>query len=110
MKVILVLTKYSNLHFQPGGHELSPQTTECLGESPGLVAMGGDSCSKCCGFEPQHSILDGHFYTYVFVVEIVMLFEKTKINEKEAGEKTECKWVASAKGVSFQVQVFKRGN
>ena len=39
-----------------------------------------------------------------------MLFEKTKINEKEAGEKTECKWVASAKGVSFQVQVFKGGN
>ena len=25
--------------------------------SPGLVVMGGDSCSEGCGFKSQHSIL-----------------------------------------------------
>ena len=28
--------------------------------SPGLVVMGGDSCSKGHGFESRHHILDGH--------------------------------------------------
>ena len=28
------------------------------GGSPGLVVMGGDSCSEGCGFESQHCILD----------------------------------------------------
>ena len=51
-----------------------------MGGSPGLVVMGGDSCSEGCGFESQHQILDGHFFTYF------CLFEKTKINEKEAGD------------------------
>ena len=32
------------------------------------------------GFESQHCILDGHF-SHLFVVNVVMLFEKTKINE-----------------------------
>ena len=31
-----------------------------LGGRPGLVVMGGDSCSEGCGFEPQYRILDGH--------------------------------------------------
>ena len=35
---------------------------ETLGGSPGLVAMGGDSCSEGCRFESQHSILDGRFH------------------------------------------------
>ena len=48
------------------------------------MVMGGDSCSEGRGFESQHCILDGHF-SHLFVVKIVMLFEKTKINEKEAG-------------------------
>ena len=34
---------------------------------------------------PLHRILDGHFFTYVFVVKICNVFENTKINEKEAG-------------------------
>ena len=29
-----------------------------LGGSPGLVVMGGDSCSEGCGFESQLFILD----------------------------------------------------
>ena len=53
--------------------------------SPGLVVMGGDSCSEGCGFKSQHSILEGHF-SHLFVVKIVMfVLKKTKINEKEAG-------------------------
>ena len=34
--------------------------------SPGLVVMGGDSCSKGREFESWHHILDGHFsHTYL---------------------------------------------
>ena len=36
-----------------------------LGGSPGLVVMGGDSCSKVCWFKSQHCILDGHFLTFI---------------------------------------------
>ena len=46
------------------------------------MVMGGDSCSEGRGFESQHNILDGHF-SHTFAVKIVM-FEKTKINEKDA--------------------------
>ena len=37
------------------------------GGSPGLVVMGGDSCSKGREFESRHRILDGHFFTYLFL-------------------------------------------
>ena len=53
----------------------------CLGGSPGLVVMRGDSCSEGREFESRHRILDGHF-SNIFVVKIVM-FERTKIDEKE---------------------------
>ena len=48
------------------------------------MVMAGDSCSKGRGFKSQHHILDGHFFTFI-CCKIVMLFEKTEINEKEAG-------------------------
>ena len=38
--------------------------------SPGLVVMGGDSCSKDCEFESWLHILDGHF-PHLFVVKII---------------------------------------
>ena len=41
------------------------------GGSPGLVVMGGDSCSKGLEFESWHHILDGHF-SQPFVVKFVM--------------------------------------
>ena len=41
------------------------------GGSPGLVVMGGDSCSKGRGFESQYRILDEHF-SHLFVVKIAM--------------------------------------
>ena len=40
-----------------------------MGGSPGLVVMGGDSCSKGRGFESQHPMLDGHF-SHLFVVKL----------------------------------------
>ena len=43
-----------------------------VGESPGLVVMGGDSCSKGREFESQNRVLDGHFVTYLLVVKFVM--------------------------------------
>ena len=54
-----------------------------MGGSPGLMVMGGDSCSEGQGFESQHSILDGHF-SHKFVVKIVMMFvrKRLKINDK----------------------------
>ena len=41
-----------------------------LGGSPGLVVMGGDSCSEGRGFKSRHCILDGH----LFYVNFVMMF------------------------------------
>ena len=38
----------------------------------GLVVMGGDSCAKGLEFKSRHHILDGHFFTYLFVVKFVM--------------------------------------
>ena len=34
-----------------------------MGGSSGLLVMGGDPCSVDYGFESQHRILDGHFFT-----------------------------------------------
>ena len=36
-----------------------------MGVSPGLVVMGGDSCSEGRRFEFQCLILDGHFCTLI---------------------------------------------
>ena len=53
--------------------------------SPGLVVMGRDSCSKGRGFESRHSILDGHFFTYICCKNCNDIWLKwPKINEKEA--------------------------
>ena len=42
-----------------------------VGGRPGLVVIGGDPCTKGCGFESQHHTLDGHF-SRLFVLKIVM--------------------------------------
>ena len=34
-----------------------------------MLVMGGDSCFKGREFESWHCILDGHFFTYLFVVK-----------------------------------------
>ena len=42
---------------------------------PGLVVMGGDSCSQGCEFESQYRIPDGYF-SHLLVVKIVMCVGK----------------------------------
>ena len=44
--------------------------SDLLCESPGLVVMGLDSSSKGHEFKYRHHILDGHFFTYLFVVNL----------------------------------------
>ena len=44
---------------------LSHRNYSDVGGSPGLVVMGGDSCSKGREFDSRHSILDGHFFTFM---------------------------------------------
>ena len=48
------------------------------GGSPGLVVMGGDSCSEGRGFKSRHYILDGHCCKNCNDV----CLKKPKINEK----------------------------
>ena len=44
-----------------------------MGGSPGLVVMGGDSCSEGHGFKTQRRILDGYnIFSHIFVVRIIM--------------------------------------
>ena len=47
------------------------------------MVVGGDSCVECCGFESQHHLLDGHFFTKI-CCKIVYL--KRRKNEKEDGD------------------------
>ena len=52
------------------------------------VVMRWDLSSEGCRFKSQYSILDGLFEN-IFIIKIVCLkclFEKTKVNEKEAGD------------------------
>ena len=37
----------------------------CLAMGPGLVVMGGDSCSRGPEFESQHCILDEHLFILI---------------------------------------------
>ena len=49
------------------------------------MVMGGDSCSKGCEFKSWHSILDGHFFTFICCKNCDVCLKKMKMNEKEAG-------------------------
>ena len=48
------------------------------------MVIGGVSCSKGREFESQHQILDGHFFTYLFVVKFVMCAFKDE-NKRKRG-------------------------
>ena len=39
-----------------------------MGRSPGLVVMGGDSCSKGRDFESRHHILGGHGVFHIYLL------------------------------------------
>ena len=45
--------------------------------------MGRDSRPEGRGFESQHCILDGHFFTYCKICNVCL--KRPKLNEKEAG-------------------------
>ena len=47
--------------------------------------MGNDSCSKGRGFESQHCILDGHFFTLTCCKKCIVCLKRPKINEKRPG-------------------------
>ena len=48
------------------------------------MVMGRDSRSEGHGFESQHCILDGHFFTYNCCKNCNVRLKRPKINEKEA--------------------------
>ena len=51
------------------------------------MVMGGDSCSKGCGFESWCCILDEHdiFSHWLVLKNCIVCLKRPKINEKEAG-------------------------
>ena len=49
------------------------------------MVMGDDSCSRSCGFETQHSVLNGHFFTLFCCKNCIVCLKRPKTNEKEAG-------------------------
>ena len=48
------------------------------------MVMIGDSCSEGREFESRYHKLNGHFFTFI-CCKNCNVFEKPKINEKEAG-------------------------
>ena len=57
-----------------------------VGGSPGLVVMGSNLHYEGCGFESQHHILYGHFFTCICCKNCNDVhLKRPKINEKEAG-------------------------
>ena len=48
------------------------------------MVMGGDSCSEGRGFESQHHILDGHFFTLICCKNCIVCLKGPKRNEREA--------------------------
>ena len=49
------------------------------------MVMGDNSCSKGCGFESRHCILDGRFFTMICCKNCNVSLKRLKRNEKEAG-------------------------
>ena len=49
----------------------------------GLVVIRGDSCLSDHGFESQHWILDGHFFTLTCCKNCIVCLKRVQLNEKE---------------------------
>ena len=49
---------------------------------PGLLAIGGDSSSKGCGFESQHCILDGNFFTFICCANCNVCLKRQKYTKR----------------------------
>ena len=72
-------------------------------ENPGLVVMGGDSCSKGREFKSHQRILDGHF-SHLFVVRIVMFVWKDENKQKRGRGSPIFNRVAQEGAVAVAVQ------
>ena len=73
------------------------------------MVMGDGYCSRGCGFESQRHKLDGHF-SHLFVVNIVMWFEKMRINEKRPGlahfkQKNQCFLLIHVVGIFTSIKL-----
>ena len=55
-----------------------------MGKSPGLVVIGGDTCSEGREFESQDHLLHGHFFTLIFCKNCIVCLKRPKINKKVA--------------------------
>ena len=67
--------------------------------------MGGDSCSKGREFKSWYCILDGHFFTHLFVVKFLICVWKDKIKWKRSRG-----WPIFLKKHSFTNNVFMVAN
>ena len=81
-KIANLLTGLENAKYQFGpllnivkrsSTSIVAKISNFMGGSPGLVVMGGDSCSKSHGFKSWHCILNGHF-SHGICCKIVVLF------------------------------------
>ena len=75
-------TTYQLLTISMEGCWLSRPTTKTkIGEGPGLVVIGRDSCSIGCGFKCQHWILDRHLFTIICCnIVKLLVWKRPKIN------------------------------
>ena len=69
--------------------------------------MGGDSCSKGCGFESQHHLLDGHF-SHLFIVKIVMFVWKDENKRKRGRDGHFLKKVLNSYSLLFCLLTFPK--
>ena len=67
--------RYSRIHWATAAHK---NVDLSGGSIPGLVVIGGDSLSRGCGFESQHQILDGHFFTLICCKNAIVFLRKTE--------------------------------
>ena len=50
-------------------------------QAPGLVVMGGESCTGCCEFNSLHRILNGLFL-HIICCKNGVMFAKTKTDKR----------------------------
>ena len=80
-----------------------------MGGSPGLVVMGRDSRSEGCGFESQHRIREGHFFTYICCKNCNVCLKRPKINAKRGRDwPTFCRAAVAAILISETMDISRR--
>ena len=62
-----------------------PKSNNSNNECPGLVVMGGDSCSKRSRVQISAQCTEWTFFTFICCKNCIVCFIRPKITEKEAG-------------------------